>query len=80
MASADSWSDSSIARYKVTIGVSVGMILLLALVLVAAIWICGYSSWRSRGEIYTSIILYIYVMINILTVINMAFSDFELGI
>ena len=53
MASADSWSDSSIARYKVTIGVCVGVILSLALVLVAAIWICGYSSWRSRGEIYT---------------------------
>ena len=52
-------ADSSIASYKVTIGVCVGVILLLALVLVAAIWICGYSSWRSRGEIYTSIILYI---------------------
>ena len=52
-------ADSSITSYKVTIGVCVGVILLSALVLATAIWICGYSSWRSRGEIYTSIILYI---------------------
>ncbi len=50
-------ADSSITSFKVAIGVCAGVILLMALVLIAAIWICGCTSWRSRGELEVIIIM-----------------------